>query len=142
MRLIGYPPGWLEEAKLEHSGLNLYNSEGNRELDPAEEAGEIFIPENNVKYDIKKLHDFPGFNIPAPPDTHDVRKRHNDTSSLEDVIIKLNLWPYKCHLIRKKIKKQTNKQKTTNIIFVRVSLVDNRLSGARTSSYSIVRRQC
>ncbi|KAK0160638.1 hypothetical protein PV328_008025 [Microctonus aethiopoides] len=71
MRLIGYPPGWLEEAKLEHSGLNLYNSEGNRELDPAEEAGEIFIPENNVKYDIKKLHDFPGFNIPAPPDTHD-----------------------------------------------------------------------
>lgn len=27
MRLYGYPPGWLEEAKVTHSGLTLFNSE-------------------------------------------------------------------------------------------------------------------
>lgn len=74
MRQLGYPPGWMEEAKLEHSGINLYNSDGRRELDPTEELGEIFIPENKTQYDIKKVHDFPGYNIPAPEGTRDVRK--------------------------------------------------------------------
>ena len=28
MRLLGYPPGWLEEAKVSHSGITLYDSQG------------------------------------------------------------------------------------------------------------------
>lgn len=73
MRTLGYPPGWLEEAKQEHSGLNLYNSDGRRVLDPAEEVGEIFSPEDNIKFDIKKIHDYPGYNVPPAPGVRDVR---------------------------------------------------------------------
>ncbi|KAH0561710.1 zinc finger CCHC domain-containing protein 8 homolog [Cotesia glomerata] len=71
MRTLGYPPGWLEEAKLEHSGLNLYNSDGRRVLDPAEEVGEIFSPEDNIKFDIKKIHDYPGYNVAPAPGVRD-----------------------------------------------------------------------
>jgi hypothetical protein len=28
MRLLGYPPGWMEEARISHSGLALYDSQG------------------------------------------------------------------------------------------------------------------
>jgi hypothetical protein len=28
MRLLGYPPGWMEEARISHSGLTLYDSQG------------------------------------------------------------------------------------------------------------------
>ncbi|XP_015123905.1 zinc finger CCHC domain-containing protein 8 homolog [Diachasma alloeum] len=71
MRILGYPPGWLEEARLQHSGINLYNSEGLRETELDEEQGEIFTSESRDKYDIRKIHDYPGFNIPAPPGTSD-----------------------------------------------------------------------
>lgn len=71
MRSLGYPPGWLEEARLEHSGISLYNSEGQIETDPSDELNELPDPENKDKYDVKKLHDFPGYNIPPPPGTHD-----------------------------------------------------------------------
>lgn len=30
MRVLGYPPGWLEEAKVRHSGINLLDSTGQR----------------------------------------------------------------------------------------------------------------
>lgn len=73
MRNLGYPPGWLEEARLEHSGIILYNSEGQIETDPSDEHNnELPHPENKDKYDIKKLHDFPGYNTPPPPGTHDI----------------------------------------------------------------------
>lgn len=32
MRSLGYPPGWVEDAKVSHSGLSLFNSEGQGEL--------------------------------------------------------------------------------------------------------------
>lgn len=72
MRLLGYPPGWLEEARLQHSGLSLFNSDGVAEADPNDELGEITTDINRDQYDLKKIHDFPGFNIPPPPDTIDV----------------------------------------------------------------------
>ncbi|KAF7989108.1 hypothetical protein HCN44_007418 [Aphidius gifuensis] len=71
MRSLGYPPGWLEEARLEHSGIILYNSEGQIETDPSDKLNDLPDPENKDKYDVKKLHDFPGYNIPPPPGTHD-----------------------------------------------------------------------
>ncbi|EFN74192.1 Zinc finger CCHC domain-containing protein 8 [Camponotus floridanus] len=71
MRLLGYPPGWLEEARLQHSGLSLFNSDGIAETDPNEEEGEIITDIDRDQYDIKKIYDFPGFNVPSPPGTID-----------------------------------------------------------------------
>ncbi|CAF4938948.1 unnamed protein product [Pieris macdunnoughi] len=65
MRLLGYPCGWMEEAKILPSGINMFDSTGTRILDPGEEDGEIFEPGTKDRYDIKKIHDFPGFNVPT-----------------------------------------------------------------------------
>ncbi|KYN07477.1 Zinc finger CCHC domain-containing protein 8 like protein [Cyphomyrmex costatus] len=75
MRLLGYPPGWLEEARLQHSGLSLFNSDGIAESDTHKEEGEIIINRDKDKYDIKKIYDFPGFNVPPSPGTAD--ESHN-----------------------------------------------------------------
>lgn len=72
MRLLGYPPGWLEEARLQHSGLSLFNSDGVAEADPNEEEGEIITDVDRDQYDIKKIYDFPGFNVPCAPGIIDV----------------------------------------------------------------------
>jgi zinc finger CCHC domain-containing protein 8 len=53
MRLYGYPPGWLEDAKVQHSGLALFTGKENEQTDE----------EKTFKYDVQKIHDFPGFNI-------------------------------------------------------------------------------
>ncbi|KZC13326.1 PREDICTED: zinc finger CCHC domain-containing protein 8 homolog isoform X2 [Dufourea novaeangliae] len=71
MRLFGYPPGWLQEAHLQHSGISLFNSDGVAEDDPHAEPGEVIAPEDRDQYDIKKIYDFPGFNTPPPPGTRD-----------------------------------------------------------------------
>ncbi|CAH4037199.1 unnamed protein product [Pieris brassicae] len=65
MRLLGYPCGWMEEAKILPSGINMFDSTGTRILDPGEEDGEVFEPGTKDRYDIKKIHDFPGFNVPT-----------------------------------------------------------------------------
>ncbi|XP_063973638.1 zinc finger CCHC domain-containing protein 8 homolog [Diachasmimorpha longicaudata] len=91
MRMLGYPPGWLEEARLQHSGINLYNSEGIRERESDEEQGEILSKGSRDKYDIKKIHDFPGFNVPAPPGYVDApwddeqRKIHSKVTMLAEI---------------------------------------------------------
>ncbi|CAK6966472.1 zinc finger CCHC domain-containing protein 8 [Scomber scombrus] len=58
MRQLGYPPGWLKEAEMENSGLALYDGNVSKE-------GENTNTQN-VTYDVSKLIDFPGFNVPAP----------------------------------------------------------------------------
>ncbi|XP_072943711.1 uncharacterized protein [Epargyreus clarus] len=65
MRLLGYPPGWLEEARISHSGITMFDSTGSAILDPEEEDGEICEVGSKDKFDIKKILDFPGFNVPA-----------------------------------------------------------------------------
>ncbi|KAG6449402.1 hypothetical protein O3G_MSEX006047 [Manduca sexta] len=67
MRILGYPPGWLEEARISHSGISMFDSKGNAILDPDEEEGEICETGSKDKFDIKKILDFPGFNVPASP---------------------------------------------------------------------------
>ncbi|KAK1133898.1 hypothetical protein K0M31_011684 [Melipona bicolor] len=71
MRTLGYPPGWLEEARLQHSGLSLFNSDGIAEEDPNDEPGCIIEEGDKDQYDITKIYDFPGFNVPVPPGTLD-----------------------------------------------------------------------
>ncbi|XP_072744365.1 zinc finger CCHC domain-containing protein 8 homolog isoform X2 [Anoplolepis gracilipes] len=77
MRLLGYPPGWLEEARLQHSGLSLFNSDGVAEADPNEEEGEIITDVDRDQYDIKKIYDFPGFNVPSSSGTTDDSYKHS-----------------------------------------------------------------
>ncbi|NXA03993.1 ZCHC8 protein, partial [Sapayoa aenigma] len=61
MRQLGYPPGWLKEAEMEHSGLALYDGRDDGE---AEEEGS---PQHKrVTYDVSKLVNYPGFNISTP----------------------------------------------------------------------------
>uniref|UniRef100_A0A1E1WNL5 PSP proline-rich domain-containing protein n=1 Tax=Pectinophora gossypiella TaxID=13191 RepID=A0A1E1WNL5_PECGO len=65
MRLLGYPPGWLEEARISHSGITMFDSAGRAIQDPEEEEGEVSEPGCKDKFDIKKILDFPGFNVAA-----------------------------------------------------------------------------
>ncbi|NXD27291.1 ZCHC8 protein, partial [Spelaeornis formosus] len=61
MRQLGYPPGWLKEAEMEHSGLALYDGKGEVE---AEDGGS---PQpRRITYDVTKLVNYPGFNISTP----------------------------------------------------------------------------
>ncbi|CAB3235029.1 unnamed protein product [Arctia plantaginis] len=67
MRLLGYPPGWLEEARISHSGIAMFDSSGNAILEADDEEGEFIEPGSKDKFDIKKILDFPGFNVlPSP----------------------------------------------------------------------------
>ncbi|GFY68766.1 zinc finger CCHC domain-containing protein 8 [Trichonephila inaurata madagascariensis] len=65
MRLLSYPPGWLQEAQVESSGINVYDSKGYALKD---ENGVLSMNDVKVRYDPDKLIDFPGFNVPLPPD--------------------------------------------------------------------------
>ncbi|GLG98420.1 hypothetical protein R5R35_013835 [Gryllus longicercus] len=71
MRLLGYPPGWMEDAKVSHSGLVMFDSQGQEVADPEDEEGEIVTGDSRDKYDIKKIISFPGFNVAAKPGTKD-----------------------------------------------------------------------
>ncbi|CAH1118961.1 unnamed protein product [Phaedon cochleariae] len=67
MRLLGYPPGWLEEAKSVNSNLNMFDADG-----------------NNVRHTVKqkqgldpdKIVDFPGFNVPMDKIFEDEFRQH------------------------------------------------------------------
>lgn len=72
MRILGYPPGWMEEARVQHSGLTLFNSDGNVDLGPLDEEGEIVFQGEKDEFDIHKIHDYPGFNVTPPHGTRDV----------------------------------------------------------------------
>ncbi|XP_053815009.1 zinc finger CCHC domain-containing protein 8 isoform X2 [Vidua chalybeata] len=61
MRQLGYPPGWLKEAEMEHSGLALYDGKGEVEAE-----GEGSPQPKRVTYDVSKLVNYPGFNISTP----------------------------------------------------------------------------
>ncbi|KAK2522816.1 Zcchc8 [Columba guinea] len=61
MRQLGYPPGWLKEAEMEHSGLALYDGkdDGGTEDEGSHQA-------KRITYDVSKLINYPGFNISTP----------------------------------------------------------------------------
>ncbi|NXX17950.1 ZCHC8 protein, partial [Podargus strigoides] len=61
MRQLGYPPGWLKEAEMEHSGLSLYDGK-----DDGGTEDEGSRPSKRVTYDVSKLINYPGFNISTP----------------------------------------------------------------------------
>lgn len=97
MRLFGYPPGWLEEAKVQNSGLAMFVDPGKRQLNPDEDEGETET--TNFKFDVQKIHEFPGFNVipthpfqdlyayyQVPPMSH-VQLKESMIQSLGDAIV-------------------------------------------------------
>ncbi|GFU26795.1 zinc finger CCHC domain-containing protein 8 [Nephila pilipes] len=62
MRVIGYPPGWMDDALLETSGLSLYDEEGKAISDNDSSNSS----DNGKKYDSSKFVQYPGFNCPVP----------------------------------------------------------------------------
>ncbi|NXW66164.1 ZCHC8 protein, partial [Eurystomus gularis] len=61
MRQLGYPPGWLKEAEMEHSGLALYDG---KEDGGTEDEGSC--QPKRTTYDVSKLINYPGFNTSTP----------------------------------------------------------------------------
>ncbi|XP_010181206.1 PREDICTED: zinc finger CCHC domain-containing protein 8 [Mesitornis unicolor] len=61
MRQLGYPPGWLKEAEMEHSGLALYDGK-----DDSGTEDEGSHQAKHTTYDVSKLINYPGFNISTP----------------------------------------------------------------------------
>lgn len=72
MRKFGYPPAWLLEAKIKHSGVAVYGRDG-AVPEEGDETGEVFEEGEKDRYDIQKLIHFPGFNVPLPEGFIDVR---------------------------------------------------------------------
>ncbi|KFP29241.1 Zinc finger CCHC domain-containing protein 8, partial [Colius striatus] len=64
MRQLGYPPGWLKEAEMEHSGLALYDGKDFLIDDGMEDEGSH--QPKHITYDVSKLINYPGFNISTP----------------------------------------------------------------------------
>lgn len=63
MRILGYPPGWLEEIKEYSSGLEFIDT-----------TASISSTENNPKitYDYDKIVEYPGFNVALSSNVRDV----------------------------------------------------------------------
>ena len=74
MRDLGYPPGWLEEAKIQHSGLSLFVEKDKRQLESDDDEGKVDA--KKFKYDIQKIHEFPGYNVVPEYQFHDNYQRH------------------------------------------------------------------
>ncbi|XP_017269094.3 zinc finger CCHC domain-containing protein 8 [Kryptolebias marmoratus] len=66
MRQLGYPPGWLKEAEMENSGLSLYDGNASNNGNETQDS-----TSQNISYDVSKLVDFPGFNVPSPHNMKD-----------------------------------------------------------------------
>ncbi|XP_034103622.1 zinc finger CCHC domain-containing protein 8 homolog [Drosophila albomicans] len=73
MRVLGYPPAWLEEAKVQSSGITLFNADGTEVQGPEEEEGEA----DSFKYDVNKIIDFPGYNAEPGSKFYDDFQHHN-----------------------------------------------------------------
>ncbi|KAH8252926.1 hypothetical protein KR032_002737 [Drosophila birchii] len=73
LRVLGYPPAWLEEAKVQSSGIALFNADGTEVTKSDDEDGEA----DTFKYDINKIVEFPGFNVEPSGKFFDDFQHHN-----------------------------------------------------------------
>lgn len=63
MRMLGYPPGWIEEAHISHSNLSMFDIEG-------QDVKSSVKKKNGI--DPEKVVEYPGFNAPMEEGTYDV----------------------------------------------------------------------
>nr|XP_014102844.1 zinc finger CCHC domain-containing protein 8 homolog [Bactrocera oleae] len=123
MRKLGYPPGWLEEAKVVYSGISLINTEGGAVMASEEDNSQ---ESDEIKYDISKIVDFPGFNVDPGPNFYDDYKHHNVPplsrhQRKEEFINKLGGNVIKGY----KHKRLKSLPQTTNVIEIKTSILDN-----------------
>ena len=62
MRIHGYPPGWVEEMKEDMTEINIIES-----------SQDASSSQPKTSFDVEKIIDYPGFNVPAGPHFRDVR---------------------------------------------------------------------
>lgn len=110
MRTLGYPPGWVEEARVTHSGLTLFDSQGQEVAESGFESGEIVSEGAKDKFDFKKIIEYPGFNCPCGPDTIDETERLNSKPMAERDSIKFmkTMWQGKAVKAYKRRKMNTS----------------------------------
>ncbi|XP_011181503.2 zinc finger CCHC domain-containing protein 8 homolog [Zeugodacus cucurbitae] len=123
MRKLGYPPGWLEEARVVNSGIALFNSDGGAVMASEEENSQ---KSDEIKYDISKIMDFPGFNVDPGPNFYDDYKHHNVPplsrhQRKEEFIRKLGSNVIKGY----KHKRLKSLPQTTNAVEPKTSIIDN-----------------
>ncbi|XP_025208630.1 zinc finger CCHC domain-containing protein 8 homolog isoform X2 [Melanaphis sacchari] len=87
MREHGYPSGWLEEAREEYSGISIYTTPNECLPFPGKNTGTNDYFHCNINE--RKLHEFPGFNAPCPPDVIDEGKKFGCPEYNPDQSIKL-----------------------------------------------------
>lgn len=66
MRILDYPPGWLKEAEVCNTELAMYDCQGKVKLYEETIQNGNDSENHEVKYDIEKIFQYPGFNIPVP----------------------------------------------------------------------------
>lgn len=76
MRVMGYPPGWLEDAKVQTSGLAMFDKDGKEVVSNEDtlEEGEVKEkkpPEATMDFDMNRIIEYPGFTVPVPEDMID-----------------------------------------------------------------------
>ena len=76
MRELGYPPGWLKEARVTQSGLSLYHTTVENKMDTGEEGEVEKEGGDKEMYDIDKLVTWPGFNSDLPSGFRDDTSWH------------------------------------------------------------------
>ncbi|XP_022915999.1 zinc finger CCHC domain-containing protein 8 homolog [Onthophagus taurus] len=69
MRLFGYPPGWLEEAKIEQSNMSLFNIEGKEDYNSKNKV--------TTNINVDKIVEYPGFNMPIEEGIKDEYNLHD-----------------------------------------------------------------
>ncbi|GFS27989.1 zinc finger CCHC domain-containing protein 8 [Elysia marginata] len=105
MRLYGYPPGWLADAKQVQSGVTIFDKHGrvalitgecleDGELDEDEEA------ESKTEYDVNKIIEYPGFTIPVP-------------LGFQDEHATFKMPPIQQHQLKKTLMSQSSEKSTT-----------------------------
>ncbi|KAJ8918642.1 hypothetical protein NQ315_013148 [Exocentrus adspersus] len=67
MRILGYPPGWLEEAKFFHSNLAMFDTEGKDVQGSAKKTPGL---------DPARVVDYPGFNAPLDKSMKDEYRQY------------------------------------------------------------------
>lgn len=65
MRMLGYPPGWLEEAQYVKSDLDMFDIDGNCLKNTSRKKIQGLNPEKVINYS--------GFNVPLEKGFKDVR---------------------------------------------------------------------
>lgn len=72
MRVLGYPPGWLEAAKVSGSGLALFDDKGNEMAGGSSRDEGADARADEIEYDLKRIISYPGYNVEPEKGTYDV----------------------------------------------------------------------